>query len=93
VENTVLGDMYSGGQFAIKSLEQYVDSVIMFLEHLDPDMVVQRLVGKGPADNLLFSNWGTSWWKIKQMIEGKMLETGSYQGKRFNYLNGSACLT
>jgi hypothetical protein len=37
-----------------------------------------------------FCNWDTSWWKIKALIEEKMRERGSFQGKKFNYLNGSA---
>ncbi|MFZ5596591.1 MAG: TIGR01212 family radical SAM protein [Bacillota bacterium] len=90
VANTLLGSMYKRGEFDIMSLEGYVDSVIQFLEHLDPGIVIQRLVGKGPAENTLFSNWGTSWWKVKQMIEEGLAARATRQGAKFNYLNGSA---
>lgn len=88
VRDTVLGRMYENGEIKIISLEEYVDRVILFLEHLSPEVVVQRLVGKGPQGHLLFCNWDTSWWRIKSSIEGKMKEIGAYQGKRFAYLNG-----
>jgi len=90
VKGTVLGQMYEKNQFNLISLDQYIDRVILFIEILRPETVIQRLVGKGPQGNLLFCNWDTSWWKIKSMIEAKMSRLGSYQGKKFDYLNGSA---
>ena len=82
--------MYEKRQFDLISLNEYIDRVILFMEYLRPETVVQRLVGKGPQGSLLFCNWDTSWWKIKRLIEAKMSEAGSYQGKKFDYLNGSA---
>ncbi len=90
VENTVMGDMFKGGEINIAPLESYVNSVVTFLEHLDPGIVVQRLVGKGPVEKLIFSNWGLSWWRIKQMIEQALADRNTRQGRKFNYLNGPA---
>lgn len=90
VKGTVLGDMYSLGEFEVISLEEYVERVVTFLEYLDPQIVIQRLVGKGPQGNMFFCNWDTSWWKIKQMIEGKLQAENRYQGAKFDYLNGKA---
>ncbi len=92
VEGTLLGEMYSRGEIEIIPLEGYIDNVILFLEYLDPEIVIQRLVGKGPQGSVIFSNWETSWWKIKQIIEGSLEERDTRQGKKFNYLNGSALL-
>jgi len=90
VKNTVLGQMYERGEVELISLDEYVERVILFLEHLSPRIVVQRLVGKGPQGNLYFCNWDTSWWKIKRIIEERMRERGAYQGRKFDYLNGKA---
>lgn len=90
VENTVLGELYKQGEFAVRPLESYIDSVVEFLEHLDPGIVIQRLVGKGPQERLLFSNWGVSWWRVKQLIEQALVDRDSRQGLKFNYLNGPA---
>lgn len=90
VRDTVLGDMYERGEVNVVSLSEYIDRVILFLEHVDPQMVIQRLIGKGPQGQLLFCNWNTSWWKIKNMIEAEMTKRNTYQGKRFDYLYGSA---
>ncbi len=90
VRGTVLGDMYERGEISIISLDQYVARVALFLEYLDPAVVIQRLVGKGPQENLLFCNWGASWWLVKQKIEEYLERHDIYQGKRFDYLNGKA---
>jgi len=90
VEKTKLGRQYLEGKINIISLQEYVERVVTFLEYLHPDIVIQRLVGKGPKEQQIFSNWDTSWWKIRQMIEGRMEELDTYQGKKCDYLNGKA---
>ena len=90
VRGTVLGDMYEKGEVGIISLDDYVLRVAEFLKCLDPDMVIQRLVGKGPRADLLFSNWGLSWWLVKQRIEDYLVKNGIYQGLQFDYLDGKA---
>jgi len=90
VRGTVLGDMYQRGEFTIISLDEYVRRVITFLEYLDPGIVIQRLVGKGPRDSVLFCNWDTSWWKVKTELERRLEEENTWQGKKYDYLNGKA---
>lgn len=90
VRGTVLGDLYEKGEIKIIPLEEYTERVAAFLDYLDPEMVIQRLVGKGPRADLLFSNWGLSWWLVKQRIEDCLVKNGIYQGRKFDYLNGKA---
>ncbi|MEW5898599.1 MAG: TIGR01212 family radical SAM protein, partial [Bacillota bacterium] len=72
VKGTVLGEMYQRGDFQVIPLEDYVNRVVTFLEYLDPAIVIQRLVGRGPYNQVLFSNWGVSWWLVKQKIEERL---------------------
>lgn len=90
VQNTVLGDLFKRGEISVEPLESYIERVVTFLEYLDPEIVIQRLVGKGPPESLIFSNWGVSWWKVKQMIEQALEDRNTRQGIKFNYLNGPA---
>jgi radical SAM protein (TIGR01212 family) len=90
VKDTVLGQMYERGEFSIISLDEYIDRVVLFLEYLDPKIIIQRLVGKGPQGNLHFCNWSTSWWKIKRRITEALIERDTWQGRKYDYTNGPA---
>lgn len=90
VKGTEMGRQYEKGELTLISLEEYVDRVISFLEYLNPEIVLQRIIGRAPEENTLFCNWGTSWWKIKDMLDERMEALDSYQGKKFDYLNGKA---
>lgn len=71
-------------EFELISLEEYVKRAVTFMEYLDPERVIQRLVGKGPQDNLIFCNWDTSWWKIKDAIEAEFAKRGIVSGISFS---------
>ncbi len=89
-KNTKLSKQYKDGTITICSKEEYLERVIAFLEHLSPEIVVERLFSRVPEDDAEFSNWNTSWWKLQDELIQKMQDTDAYQGKKFNYLNGSA---
>ena len=90
VKGTVMADLYQRGELSLISKEEYVQRVVTFLEYLHPDIIVQRLIGRAPQSNTLFTNWQTGWWKIRDDIDSLMQVQDSYQGKLCNYLNGRA---
>ncbi len=79
-KGTVFENYYNRGDFKMNTLENYVDRVSKFLYHLDPNIAVQRLVGRAPKEDTVFCNWGVSWWKIKDLIVEKMLKDEGCQG-------------
>jgi radical SAM protein (TIGR01212 family) len=89
-ENSVFAEQYKAGELEICSLDEYIERVILFLENLDPDIAVQRLIGRAPGDESIFENWDTPWWEIHDRIIKRMNENNTYQGRLFNYLNGKA---
>lgn len=90
VDGTTMGEEYKNDEIQLISKEAYMERVIMFLEHLDPDIVVQRIIGRAPEENSLFVNWNESWWKIRDEIVSTMENRNTSQGRLFNYLNGKA---
>ncbi|ACB84167.1 TIGR01212 family radical SAM protein [Natranaerobius thermophilus] len=90
VEGTKLGELYKKDELNIISLTEYVNRVITFLEYLSPQIVVQRLVGKGPKDKVIFNNWDRSWWYLKEQIESELEQRNTWQGAKCDYLNGKA---
>lgn len=81
VDDTKLATMYKNNEIDIISLEEYKERVILFLQHLNKDVVVQRVIGRAPEENSLFCNWNTSWWKIRDEIVAEMEEKNLYQGQ------------
>ncbi len=92
LKDTELGDMYLRGEIDPVPMDEYIERTIAFLEYLDPQIVVQRLIGRAPEERSLFCNWGVSWWKIRDKIEEKMSGEGRHQGGNFGYMDGKACL-
>ncbi|MCF6465757.1 TIGR01212 family radical SAM protein [Clostridium sp. Cult2] len=90
VEGTELGRIYKEGEIKLISKEEYKERVIAFLEYLDEEIVIQRIIGRAPEENALFVNWNESWWKIRDEIVSEMEEKNTRQGIRCNYLNGKA---
>lgn len=90
VKGTPMANWYQNNTIALISKEEYIARVVTFLEYLHPDIVVQRLIGRAPETNTLFSNWQTGWWKIKEAIELSLSLQETWQGKKCNYLNGNA---
>ncbi len=81
--NTRFEEMYLKGEFTICTKEEYVKRAVLFLEHLNPDAIMQRLIGRVPETDAVFCNWSTSWWKIHDEIEALLRHRGTYQGASY----------
>lgn len=89
-KNTRLCEAYENGTISLCQKEEYIERAICFLEYLSPDIAVERLFSRIPEKDAVFSNWGTSWWKLKDELLERMKQKGSCQGRYFHYLSGSA---
>lgn len=90
VKGTVMAEQYEKGELELIGRDEYQKRVILFLRHLSPNIVLQRVIGRAPAENTLFSNWSTGWFKIRDGIIHQMEEQGFKQGDCCDYLNGAA---
>lgn len=86
MENTEMGRAYKNNEITLISKDEYVERVIVFLEHLNMDITVQRLIGRAPEKDSLFVNWGMSWWKINDDILYKMKSENRYQGSKNKFV-------
>ena len=89
-KNTRLCEDYENGKIILCSKQEYIERLITFLEHLNPEIVIERLFSRVPEKDAVFSNWGTSWWKLKDEVLEQMTKGNHYQGRLFHYLNGAA---
>lgn len=80
VKDTKLAKMYENKEFEIVPYEKFVNRVILFLRHLDENIVIQRLLGRVPEEDSVFCNWNMSWRKIHDEIITKMNYNNIVQG-------------
>jgi len=90
LKDTPIAQQYLSGEFTLITADEYIERVIIFLEHLSPNIVVQRVIGRSPLNGSIFSNWGKSWWVIHDAIIAKMQKENRQQGQMYNYIGGAA---
>ena len=90
VKNTIMARDYEAGEFSLISAEEYARRVVEFLRYLDPKIVLQRLVGRAPEDNTIFTNWSMGWWRVQDLIDQIMEDEDISQGSAYDYLHGAA---
>lgn len=86
-KNTLLKQWYDEKELTLLTMEDYIQRTILFLEHLSPNIVIQRLIGRVPKEDSIITNWNTSWWKIKDELEARMKQENNYQGRKFSGMN------
>jgi len=86
-KNTVLKQWYDEKKVTLLTKDDYISRAILFLEYLDPKIVVQRLIGRVPEEDSVITNCNTSWWKIKDELEARMKQENNYQGRKFAGMN------
>ena len=90
VKNTKMARDYETGEFTLISAEEYARRVVEFLRYLDPKIVLQRLVGRAPEENTIFTNWSMGWWRVQDLIDQIMEDEDISQGSGYDCLHGAA---
>lgn len=83
VKNTIMGNEYKVKPFKLLSKDEYLDVASDFLEHLNPDIIIQRVFGSAPKEITLSEHWPDTISELNEQLIKKMNERGSYQGKKF----------
>ena len=89
-KNTKLSYEYEHGKIQLCSYEEYLERLTYFVEHLRPDIILERLFSRIPEEDSVFSNWGRSWWALMEEWITLMKERGGYQGKFYIPSNETA---
>ncbi|MBT3982766.1 MAG: TIGR01212 family radical SAM protein [Bacteriovoracaceae bacterium] len=80
VKNTVMGSQYIKKKFNLLTLSQYQDVVVEFLAHLNPNIIVQRIIGSAPRDILLSEEYDIVESAFKENVENGLRQRGLSQG-------------
>jgi hypothetical protein len=63
-------------------MAEYVELMVDYIERLRSDIVVERFVSQSPADLLIAPRWGVKNHEITHLVQKRMRERGTYQGKK-----------
>ena len=58
--------------------------IVRQLEVVNPEIVMHRITGDGPRENLVGPWWSINKWEILNQIDDTLAERGTYQGRLFN---------
>lgn len=64
-------------------VDEYIELVIDYVEHLRPDLVIERFVSQSPKDLLIAPDWGLKNYEFVARLQKRMKERGAYQGKKY----------
>ena len=84
LKNTVLEKLYEKEKFHILTKEEYIDIVIEQLEHLRPEIVINRITGDPKKEDLIESTWLLKKFCVLNDIDKEMKRRDTYQGKKLD---------
>ncbi len=82
LKNTPLAEMHARGEFVPDTLEEYSRKVILFLQHLSPEICVERLVALSSHwEELIAPEWNKHKLKTRNFIIAQMVAANAVQGQ------------
>ena len=85
-KDTKMADEYlaNPSDFHLFTLEDYIEFVIDFIEHLNPSIVIERFAGEVPPRYLVSKPWlNLRYDQVLALIEKRLDERNTYQGKYY----------
>jgi len=82
VKGTRLASLYEDGACRVLEQGEYIDLVVDFLEYLPSNMVVQRLTGDPPPQDLIAPRWAMNKSENLRLIKRRLEERDTWQGKK-----------
>lgn len=67
--------------FSLFSIEDYVETVVDYIERLNPSFVLERFASQSPKELLIAPDWGLKNHELVEKVKRRMRERGTWQGK------------
>lgn len=75
-------------EFHLFSADEYIDLVIDYVEHLRPDLILERFVSLSPRELLIAPDWGLKNHEFTDRVKKRMKERDAWQGKAYRKADG-----
>lgn len=81
LKGTKLEELYLDGKIKLQELQEYADSVVDFIEALDPSITIHRFNSHSPRRLTCAPEWSINKLAILNAVELRFKERDSWQGK------------
>lgn len=75
-------------EFHLFSADEYIDLVIDYVEHLRPDLILERFVSQSPRELLIAPDWGLKNHEFTDRVKKRMKERDAWRGKAYRKADG-----
>ena len=83
VENTPMAEQVKSGEIQLLGRDEYVTTLVDFLEALPTDMIVERISGEAPGDFFIGPSWCLDKPGILNAVKQEFESRGRVQGDRY----------
>ncbi|MBE6062508.1 MAG: TIGR01212 family radical SAM protein [Clostridium butyricum] len=83
MKNTALVKEYVNGNLEFLSQEDYIDLITKSVSMLPEEMIVHRLTGDAPRNELIGPMWSLKKWEVLNAIDKAFEDNNLWQGKNF----------
>ena len=73
------------GFHLFNDVNEYIELVIDYIEHLRPDIVPESFVSQSPRELLIAPDWGLKNYEFTARVQKRMKERGAYQGRMYKF--------
>jgi radical SAM protein (TIGR01212 family) len=84
VKRTPLGEQVQRGEVQLIERDDYIRTLVDFLEILPPGMIVERISGDAPPDYFIGPSWCLDKPAVKLALHDELLRRDSWQGKLYS---------
>jgi radical SAM protein (TIGR01212 family) len=83
VKNTRLADQVAAGDVTLMERDEYVQTLVDFIELLPPTVIIERTTGDAPPDYFVGPSWCLDKPGAKRAIDAEFARRDTWQGARF----------
>ena len=85
VRGTRMAEEYAEkpSDFHIFAMQDYIETVIDYIERLNPNLVLERFASQSPKELLIAPDWGIKNHELVDKVKARMRERGTWQGRLY----------
>jgi radical SAM protein (TIGR01212 family) len=86
LNHTVMANEYAEHpeRFYMFELEEYLDFIVDIIERISPDVMLERFINQSPPGWLIAPKWGVKNYQFVNLLDKRLKERDTWQGKFFN---------